>query len=918
MRIFESKNMGLFKKLIIFVLILIIIGFSFSGEVQAKDSAKGGKLLNPIGELLVFTGDGIMNIVHTILYSQTDTTISVDLTMSILGVVATIAIGLIAAAFAAVVCVVTCGAFAAVLATIGLSIATVSAGTVLIVAGVAGVCAAVAFNANVLPDVLEIPVYQISPDKIFSNEVLLLDVDFFNPKEDEPLTDRDGNIVYNDDGSIKYIQSTAKQLRTTISNWYTVLRDIAVVALLSILVYIGIRILISSTSNDKAKYKQMLTDWVVAICLLFVMQYIMSFSNLIVGKFTELITSTKTADGYTPFIADKNGKVSEKLDDLGYTYTKENVDGEDYIAWPTNSLGFARLEAQMAKNENTTYAGYALVFFALVLFTVYFIITYLKRVLYMAFLTLIAPLVAMTYPIDKINDGKAQAFNMWFKEYIFNLLIQPMHLLLYTVLVTSAYELASTNIIYSLVALGFMIPAEKLLRKFFGFEKAQTPGLLAGPAGAALMMNGMNKLLGKGPKGPGKHPSGNGEKSNSGDNGKPPRVNKGFDKDGALFGDGNTPPLGDGSGGANTNDNDFTTGSNDRSNNQVADNNNPYDDNIIDLSEDEYTIRNAGTPLLGNSSMNNTDSGSGTNNGRNNTSSDNNNNGKDDDDNSSYTPPIKYNSGTNSGTETSGTNSRSSQNNEDSKFKRVLKAAKRGATSGARYYGRGMARQAKNGIKNMHPVKAATRFAAGAAGAAALGAAGLAIGVTSGDLSKAAQYTGAAAMGGYKMTTGIKDGFDSLTPDGIQEVTERAAYGSDEEYEKAKQEKYIREYQKNEKNRFELEKRYGRKKSNEIMKNDIPQFLDNGVTDMKDITTILEMMDNKQIKDIDEGIAVKKYASRIGEDSTKMTDKKRNEWHKTFSTEFGKKDKYKGYDHNNMADSVLDRVDAYNKIRYSK
>ena len=38
----------------------------------------------------------------------------------------------------------------------------------------------------------------------------------------------------------------------------------------------------------------------------------------------------------------------------------------------------------------------------------------------MAFLTLIAPLVALTYPIDKMNDGQAQAFNRWMKEYIFN------------------------------------------------------------------------------------------------------------------------------------------------------------------------------------------------------------------------------------------------------------------------------------------------------------------------------------------------------------------------------------------------------------------------------------------------------------------------------------------------------------------
>ena len=113
----------------------------------------------------------------------------------------------------------------------------------------------------------------------------------------------------------------------------------------------------------------------------------------------------------------------------------------------------------------------------------------------MAFLTMIAPLVALTYPIDKMNDGKAQAFNMWFKEYIFNLLIQPLHLILYMVLIGSAMTFASQNLIYAVVAIGFMTPAEKLMRKFFGFEKAGTPGMFAGPAGAALMMGGINKLL---------------------------------------------------------------------------------------------------------------------------------------------------------------------------------------------------------------------------------------------------------------------------------------------------------------------------------------------------------------------------------------------------------------------------------------
>ena len=118
----------------------------------------------------------------------------------------------------------------------------------------------------------------------------------------------------------------------------------------------------------------------------------------------------------------------------------------------------------------------------------------------MAFLTIIAPFVAMTYPIDKVNDGQAQGFNKWLKEYIFNLLIQPLHLLLYTILVSSVFAFASQNIWYMLVAIGFLIPAEKLLRSLFGFEKASTPGSLASAAlGASMISNGVGKLLHKMP-----------------------------------------------------------------------------------------------------------------------------------------------------------------------------------------------------------------------------------------------------------------------------------------------------------------------------------------------------------------------------------------------------------------------------------
>lgn len=356
-----------------------------------------------------------------------------------------------------------------------------------------------------------------------------------------------------------YYASTAYNLRPIIANWYNILRDISIVGMLSILVYVGIRIMLSSTAGDKAKYKQLLVDWVVAICLLFLMQYIMSFSNIAVKKVTSVIQSAVVSTTESDKLSENEKKAAKekgKLDgDVAVTIgtqlfeiedkelvnkayqilVEENKTDTKYkdlfkngnLYWPTNNFTEqARMLAQLTDKDDdvTNYAyasiGYKIIYIVLVLYTLIFTWTYVKRVVYMAFLTMIAPLVALTYPIDKMNDGKAQAFNMWFKEYIFNLLIQPLHLILYMVLIGSAMTFASQNLIYAVVAIGFMTPAEKLMRKFFGFEKAGTPGMFAGPAGAALMMGGINKLLRPPhpPKGGG-GPSGGGSENDSDDGG---------------------------------------------------------------------------------------------------------------------------------------------------------------------------------------------------------------------------------------------------------------------------------------------------------------------------------------------------------------------------------------------------------------
>ena len=226
MKIYENKK--LFKKVIWFLLILIIVSFCFTGEVNAKDDARGGKLLKPIVQFITFFGDALMNIVHGVLFKQWDTTITTDLTLNAAEIGLSIVVGVVTAVIIGAAVIITAGAVVAALAGIGVTLASVGVGTVVTVSVGAGIWAGAAvFNSDLLPDVIELPVYQISPEEIFSNDILLLDVDFFNPKSDKVLKNKKGEVIKDDNGKPYILESTAKQLREVISNWYIVLRDIA-------------------------------------------------------------------------------------------------------------------------------------------------------------------------------------------------------------------------------------------------------------------------------------------------------------------------------------------------------------------------------------------------------------------------------------------------------------------------------------------------------------------------------------------------------------------------------------------------------------------------------------------------------------------------------------------------------------------
>lgn len=521
-KIFSNKN--LIVKIATILVIVILFNFINPGISFGAGGGIGGVLFEPIKDLVLAIGDGIVNIMQNVIFGTDVSLLKLEHSTSNVPVI----LGAIGGAIAGTISIIVGVAGAPF--TGGLSLGAVAAGikiigTTIVVVG-ATYLAVSYISEKSLPQDFYLPMYAISPAEIFANKIAMLDVNFFQPNEYENV-----NTMVGEEG--KEQKSSAAVLQETIAKWYVSIRNFAVVVMMIILVYVGIRIVMSSAAEDRAKYKQRLMDWIVAMCLLFFMHYLMTLAVTITES---LIDSIDTAnEPYYITIGTSDGKLGEYRYNVVIPPSSEEEDGEpkkeqskifdtdegslaaafreqgiivpnedtgsgEYFIWPTNLMGKARIELQLEPTEQMSdddilarKFGFTIIFIALVIYTVMFLFRYLKRLIMLAFLTIIAPFVAMTYPLDKISDGSAQAFNMWVKEYVFNLLIQPVHLILYTILIGSAIDFAADNLLYALAALGFMLPAEKIMRKFFGFEKAST--LDNGSAlGGALAMQGINQL----------------------------------------------------------------------------------------------------------------------------------------------------------------------------------------------------------------------------------------------------------------------------------------------------------------------------------------------------------------------------------------------------------------------------------------
>ena len=260
-----------------------------------------------------------------------------------------------------------------------------------------------------------------SIQKLVFNKVNILDINFFkNSKNDTGLQ---------------------KSLKESIAKAYYLIRDISIALALLVLIYIGIRMAMASVATDKAKYKTMLTNWAVGFVILMILPYIMigiiQIGQVLINLCESIMASLC------------GGKIKEIENTILESSTTSTEKGFSILI-PT------------------------VIYWMITFYQVKFFFMYGKRLFNTAFLVIISPLVLIQYVFDKVGDNQGGSFKVWMREYALNILIQPLHAVLYMIFMTIASNIVQEAPILAVIFLGSLSKGEKILRNILRVKNTET------------------------------------------------------------------------------------------------------------------------------------------------------------------------------------------------------------------------------------------------------------------------------------------------------------------------------------------------------------------------------------------------------------------------------------------------------------
>lgn len=276
---------------------------------------------------------------------------------------------------------------------------------------------------------------RVTVESILFNKLPLTDANFFNFEE------AGGYELVKDGEPVSWLYNLRKYLAMI----YVIVRNCSIAMMVFVLLYVGIRMALATIAKKRANYSRMLTSWFTGLCIVLFIHFLM---------YTVLFVNDKIVD----VLLDVNLTAATEI--MGDT--SESLSLYDAIRTKAYSWDF--------------YDG--LIGLIMYIFMVYFLIRYtfiyLKRMFSVYVLAIYGSVVGVRYAIDKSNGKRvSSSLQRWLKDFMFNVLLQSIHCLIYVTLMSIAVKAALTSVgglILAVVICQFILKADKIFMKVFNVK----------------------------------------------------------------------------------------------------------------------------------------------------------------------------------------------------------------------------------------------------------------------------------------------------------------------------------------------------------------------------------------------------------------------------------------------------------------
>ena len=276
---------------------------------------------------------------------------------------------------------------------------------------------------------------RVNIEDVIFNNVPVLDVDIF----DVDLQKYIDSGRYENEAEA---QSTSVVLiKKNIAIWYFTIRNVVIIIMLFLLIYLGIRLAVATTGEKKAQYKELIKAWAMGFIVIFLIHFFMIL------------------------VIDVNNILVEIMEDA--------LKSETMKLYPDSTSIYDTIRTRAYSLKLSEGVPGTIIYMVLIYFLVRFLFIYIKRYFAVNILALMGPVIGAKYAFDKIQKGKTTSLSNWMFDFALNVLIQSVHGILYTVYITMALQFSATSLpgfILALVMLNFIFKAENLFLKIFKVE----------------------------------------------------------------------------------------------------------------------------------------------------------------------------------------------------------------------------------------------------------------------------------------------------------------------------------------------------------------------------------------------------------------------------------------------------------------